>query len=84
MQNGRIQQQNQMVDKTNIQVKSKSTESCCGRMIQTMNPRKMTASKEPHIWQKSTPKAMHRKGSGSCFLQEFPKNNRLIQRMKVQ
>ena len=64
--------------------KSKSTESCCGRMIRTMNPRKMTASGEPRIWQKSIPKAMHRKGSGSCFLQEFPKNNRLIQRMKVQ
>ena len=66
------------------QVKSKSTESCCGRMIQTMNPRKMTASGELHIWQKSTPKAMHRKGSGSCFRQEFQKNNRLIQQIKVQ
>ena len=64
--------------------KSKSTESCCGRMSRTMNPRKMTASGEPHIWQKSTPKAMHRKGSGSCFRQEFQKNNRLIQLMKVR
>ena len=39
-------------------VKSKSTESCYGRMIRTMNPRKMTASGEPRIWPKSIPKLM--------------------------
>ena len=39
-------------------VKSKSTESCYGRMIRTMNLRKMTASGEPRIWQKSIPKLM--------------------------
>ena len=64
--------------------KNKLTESCCGRMILVMNPRKMTASGEPRIWQKSTQKAMHRKDSGSCFRQEFPKNNRLIPLMKVR
>ena len=55
--------------------KSKSKESCCGRMILVMNPRKMTASGEPRIWQKSTPKAMPRKGSGSCFRQEYRNND---------
>ena len=64
--------------------KSKSTESCCGRMIRTMNPRKVTASGELRIWQKSTPKVMPRKDSESCSHQEFRKKNRLIQLMKVR
>ena len=52
--------------------KSKSTELCCGKMIQKWKIRKMIASEEPVTLPRPTPKATRPKDSGSCFLQEYP------------
>ena len=64
--------------------KSRSMVLCCEEMIRSIIPRKMIASEERHIWQKSTPKAMPQKVRESYSHQGYRNNDIFRKDVKVR